>query len=140
MKLPRAAIQPGATPVIDAVGGVGILLDLEDQIAGVDGMHRAAGHEDGITRRHWEAVHACLQRAAGKGLLKLRAGHARPQPHDERRPGRRSGDEPVLGFRLAAQGRRPVRRRMHLQAEPLPAIEPFHQDRETAAAPATAAP
>ena len=83
MQLTRLAVQPDAIPVKDAIGGVGVLLDLENDVAGADGVQAAAGQVDGVAGLRLDPMQAIGHGPVADLLLESVAGDAGPQP-DER--------------------------------------------------------
>ena len=76
LEVPDGAVETEAAPVVDTVGGVGVLLDLEDEIAAVDGVDLAAADQDGVTDVDWEAVDAGFKRVVLQGGFEFGAGDA----------------------------------------------------------------
>ena len=130
MQLPRPAVEAHAAPVVDPVGGVGILLDLEDQVAAVDRVQLPAAYQNRIARGDREAMDALLQRARGEGRGKGLARDAAAQAHDEVRARLALGQIPVLSLRLPPELASHGGGRVDLQAQPFAAIEPLDQNRE----------
>ena len=93
-----------AVPVEDPVGGVGILLDFEDDEAGADGVDASAGEEHGIALGDVDAVEAIGDGAVGNFAFELGAGDALTEADVERGAGFGLGDEPEFGLGLAAEG------------------------------------
>ena len=70
------AVQAPAAPVVEAVRRVGVLLDLQDQVPGVDRVDLAAADEDRVAGRDRHLVDADLGRVLRKGLREGLARHA----------------------------------------------------------------
>ena len=70
------AIEAFAVPIVHAVGGVGVLLDLEDDEAAADGVDAAAGEKHGIASANGDAMETISDGAGVDLLLKLLAGDA----------------------------------------------------------------
>src|SRR5690606_26591336 len=128
--LARFPVETHPAPIVHAVGRVGILLDLQNQITAVNRMDGAAVNEDRIAGLHRKAVHAAIKGLIDQRPGELAAGGAGTQADDEAGVARRVGDVPVFGLWLAFEGGRDVRRWMHLKAEALAAVEPLDQDRK----------
>ena len=60
----------GAVPIEDAVGGVGVLLDLVDEKAGTDGVEAARFDKYGFTFFRSDRVDLVGDCSVGDGLLK----------------------------------------------------------------------
>ena len=76
MEFARFAIETQAVPIEDAVGRVGVLLDLVNQESGADRVEAAGGDEDRITVRGAHRMHAVGHGAVGDRGFEVRAGHA----------------------------------------------------------------
>ena len=140
VELAGLAVQAGAAPVVEAVGGVGVLLDLEDQVARVDRVDLPAVDEDRVARGDRDPVHAVLRRPLGERLREGLAGDPALQADEERGPGRRVRDVPVLGLRLPAERRGDRGRGVHLEAQALRAVQPLDEEGEGPARGATSGP
>src|ERR1019366_3596518 len=71
-----AGLVIDAAPVVDAVGGVGVLLDFEDDVAGADGVDASAGQEHGVALPRMEGAEELGKFGRADGLFKLLAGDA----------------------------------------------------------------
>ena len=76
MELAGLAVQPEAVPIEHAIGGVRILLDLEDDEAAAQGMDAAARQQQSITRLDAKAVETLGHGAGLEFPLEIRPGHA----------------------------------------------------------------
>ena len=70
------AIKADAVPVEDPIGGVGVLLDLDDHVSPADGVDPTARDEDGVTFFHGHFVDLLGDVAIAQGLLEGVAGHS----------------------------------------------------------------
>jgi hypothetical protein len=71
---------------------------------------------------------AGLQGRLRESLSKLPAGDALTQTDEQAGARGSGGDVPILGLRFPAERWGEVRRRMHLKAQTLPAIEPLDEE------------
>ena len=56
MQGPGLPIEAETVPVVEAIGGVGILLDFEQQAAGTNGMDSTAGRMEDHARARGETL------------------------------------------------------------------------------------
>jgi hypothetical protein len=114
---PALVVDPA--PVIDAVGGVGVLLDLEDEIAGADGMDASAGQEHRLALLGLERAEQAGELGRADGLLELLPRYAVLQAHVDFCLGRGLQEVPHFGLRLALL----AGRRVDLHAQVVLAVE-----------------
>jgi hypothetical protein len=126
----RLAVKADAVPVVNAIRGVGILLDLEDHIAAADGMDASAGQEQRGVLFGFDAMKAFRHGAVRDAALEFRAGDAALEAHENFRAGRGLGHIPHLRLGLAAEFRRDVRRRMDLKGKLVLRIDDLHEQRK----------
>lgn len=81
---PRFAIQPDPAPVVNPVGGVGILLDLKNEVSRVYRMQASTPDKERIPTRGGEAAHQRFKGFLLEGLPEGRRLHPRLQPRKER--------------------------------------------------------
>lgn len=122
------AIEAGAVPIEDAVGGVRVLLDFVDQESRADGVEAAGGDEDGVAGGGGEGVDEVGDGAVVDGLFEIGAGDAGFEAGVEFRAGIAIGDEPHLRFGFAAEGWGEVGGRMDLDREVVAGVEDLDQD------------
>ena len=82
MELTRQPVEPDPAPVVNAISGVGILLDLQNQNPGVDRVHLPAAHENGIAGRHSKVMHARFDGVVPNRAFELRARDAAREADD----------------------------------------------------------
>ena len=73
VQLTGFAVEPKSVPIRDAVCGIGVLLDFEDDQAGPQSMHPAAGQEHRITRLNAHPVEAVRHGGGLDFAFELRA-------------------------------------------------------------------
>ena len=132
---------PTAIPIIDPVRRVRVLLDFDDNQAGVYRMESSRRNKETFAGMNREAVKTFLKRCAAlrDRLFKLLARHAAPQAGNKMGIGRGIEDVPHFGFRFAAELRGDGGRWMNLQGESFPGVKQFDEERETFRAPAICA-
>ena len=126
----------GAAPVAQPVGGVAVLLDLEDQVARADRVGSAGGDEIGVARIGFVALEQRFDLRRGDLLAHQLLGGPETQAGEDLRaaPGRDHVPHLGFGFGAAAEGRARGGVGMHLQTQPFPGVDQLHQKRETLAA------
>jgi hypothetical protein len=90
---------PDAPPVAEAVRGVGVLLDLEEDHPAVGRVDGAGRDEDDVLLLHVHDVEALLDGARRQVLLEL--GHRRARQDAADHAGLLGGVQDVPGFHLA---------------------------------------
>ena len=132
MKLPRFAVAVDAVPIEESVRRVAGLLNLGDQEAGAERVHRARFEKDAIADLRLELMEAIVAGAGGELAFERAAVDARSQARIDFAPRFRGQHDP--GFRLAEVGRRKHRAlsvvRVHLHRERELGVEEFQQQRE----------
>ena len=74
VKLARFAVEADPAPIIDAIGGVGILLDFDQHDAGVDGVDPPRRNEEGIPGQNGKAVNVVARSSSNPyGAFERRA-------------------------------------------------------------------
>ena len=125
------AIEADAVPVEDAVGGIGVLLDLDDHVSAADSVDAPARDEDGIPffHRHLEDLlgHAPLPQRFLEGFARRR-----PCPESGVQIAVEQGIHhiPHLALALAAIALGHFQGRMDLDRKPLLRIEQLTEERE----------
>ncbi len=122
------ALEAAAIPIEDAIGGVGILLDLVDEESGADGVEAAGGDEDRLAGSGSDGVDAIGDGPVPDGVLKHGAGDALPETDVEFRAGLTAGDVPHFRFRLAAEQCGEIGRRVDLDGEVVAGVEDLDED------------
>lgn len=128
MKFAGGAVGSDAAPVVDAVGGVGVLLDFEDEAAGVDGVDESAGDEDGVAGVDVEAVEKLAGGALGDGFGIGGGIDAGFEAGVDAGAGVGVKDVPAFGFGFAAEAGGGVVVRMDLDAEFLVGVDEFDEE------------
>ena len=131
VKVAGFAFGIGAVPIENAVGGVGVLLDLVDEETGADGVEAAGLDEDGLAFLRGDGVDLVGDRALGDGLFKGLSGHSFFQADVKFRPRLAVGDVPHLGLRFATEFFSNIRRWVNLDGEVVGAIENLDKEGET---------
>ena len=124
----RLAVEAGAVPVEDAIGGVAVLLDFDNDIARADGMEASAGDEDAVAGFHRDSVERFLDAAGPQEVFEFFPGHAFFESGVDGGTGLGIGEIPHLRLGFPAQGGSDTRRRMDLDGEPLAGVEDLDQD------------
>src|SRR5258708_2495970 len=62
VELARLAVESDAAPIINAVGGIGVLLDLDQHDTRVNRMQATRGNEESVPRQNGEAVNVIFDR------------------------------------------------------------------------------
>lgn len=131
VELAGLAIEAGAAPIEDAIGGVAVLLDFDDEVAGADGVDAAAGDEDEIAGGDGDAMDCGVGGAGLDGGLKRGAGDAVTKAGEDAFAAIVFEDVPHLGLGLAAKGLGGVSGGMDLEGEAFACIEEFEEEGET---------
>ncbi len=114
MQFAGHTIETGAVPIEDAVGGVAILLDLDDHIALTDGVEPSAGDEDAVTAFDWDDVESLFDVALTKQLFELLPSNTTLEAGVDVCARLRVGEVPHLRFGLATQNLAHMQGRMDL--------------------------
>jgi len=125
------AVEADTVPIEDAIGGVGVLLDFENHVAGTQGMNPAAGEKHDVARLDGEAVEAIGDSAIVDFGFEFFWSDAAFKADEQIRVGRCLGDIPHFGLGLAAHFRGFAGGRMDLQGELFLGVEDFYQERES---------
>ena len=129
---PRLAVGAGSVPVEESVGHVARLLDLGDQQAGADRVHRAGRNEDAVARAGLEGVQHRRTCAGPDRGGEFGLSDARCQTGVDAAAG--LGIDHVPRFRLASVGRHEPRGTfvvgVHLHREVAAGVEKLEQQRE----------
>lgn len=133
MELAWGAVESEPVPVVNAVGGVGVLLDFVDEETSTDGVDAAGRDVDGVASFCRDGVDAIfcatLAECGFEGFL----GGAIFETDVEGCAGGGICDVPHFGFWLAAELGGDVCRGMYLDGEVVSGIEDFDEERETLA-------
>jgi hypothetical protein len=130
MESARISVQANTVPIEDAVGGVGVLLDFENDEARADGMDAPAGQEHGVAGFDLNPMEAVSDGSGLDLLRELVASDTAFQADIKLGPGRGIGDVPHLGFGFAAEFGGLFRWRMDLEGELFLGVEDFDQERK----------
>ena len=131
MQDPRLAEVVFPAPVVDPVGRVGVLLDLQDHIAGPDRVNPARWQKHRRTGFGFEPVETVRHRACLQCLFELGLSHSILESGQDFRLGRGLEKKPHLRFRLTGQLLGPLRRRVDLQGKLVLRVQQLDQDRES---------
>ena len=127
------AVEAGAVPVEDAVGGVAVLLDFDDEVAFADGVKASAGDEDAVAIVRGEDVKTFFNRAAGEIFRERFAVCARGESGVDAAPWVAGEEIPDFGFGFAAELRGDGGGRMDLDGEAVAGVEEFAEQGKTRA-------
>ena len=124
------------SPVADAVGGVAVLLDLQQKIAGADGMDAAGGDEIGIAGEGIEHLKLCFDIGRVQVFQKTHFGRFGIDPGEDRGSGGCVEDIPHFGFRFGGTADHGTGGGigMDLKRHSFFRVEQFDQNRKTSAA------
>ena len=114
MQCAWCAVETDAPPVINAVSGVGVLLNLQNEIAATDGVDPPAGDKNRFACMHLHAVHEWFEIVVLQARFEVCAGHAIFEAGHECGLWRGVDDIPDLGLRFAAEARRDAGGRVDL--------------------------
>src|SRR5204863_914776 len=132
MQLSRLASRlVDAVPIEYAIGGVTVLLDLDQHIAGADGVETSSGEKNGLAGLDRNCVNKIGDSAVADSLLKLIARDSQAKSGQKFGPGDREGNVPKFGLRFATKFRGDFFRRMHLQRKRVVGIEQFNEQWKT---------
>ncbi len=104
VELTGLAIEAGAVPIEDAVGGVAVLLHLDDDVAFTNGVEASAGDEDAVAALDVDGVEGLLHAAVAEEDFKLVTGDAFLEAGVDVGAGQGIGEVPHLGLGLAVRG------------------------------------
>ena len=124
------AVEAGAVPIEDAVGGVRVLLDLVDEESCADGVEAAGGDEDGFAGFGSDGVHCVGDGTVGDGFFEVGAGDAIFEADVEFGTGVAVCDVPHFGFGFATEFVGEVDGRVDLDGEVVAGVEHFDEDGE----------
>src|SRR5437868_12916338 len=79
MKFSRLTLLVDPVPIENAVSGVAILLDLDQEVSGANGVKPSRRHKHGSTALHSDLVNTIGNGSGMKGLLELIALHRFPE-------------------------------------------------------------
>ena len=127
------AVEAGAVPVEDAVGGVAVLLDFDDEVALADGVEASAGDEDAVAVVGGKDVEALLDFAVAELLFERFAGRAGGESGVDAAAGVAGEEIPDFGFGFTAELRGEVGGRVHLDGKSVAGVEEFAEERKTRA-------
>lgn len=130
MEFPRHPIEAGSVPVEDAVGGIAVLLNLDDHVALAYGMEPSAGDKDAVAAFDRNDVKGLFDAAFAKQGFEL-------LPRDTRFQARVNvgarfcvSEVPHLRLWFAAERFNHVSGRMNLHGEPFASVQQLDQDRK----------
>jgi S-DNA-T family DNA segregation ATPase FtsK/SpoIIIE len=128
MEFARHAVEAGAVPIEDAVGGVAVLLHLDDHVALADGVETSAGNEDTVAGFDGDDMKGLFDAAFAKQGFELLARDASFEPRVDIGSRLRVGEIPHLGLGFPAQRFTHVHRRMDLHRQPFAGVKQLDQD------------
>ena len=128
VKLARFAVETEAVPVENAVSGVGVLLNFENDVSGADGVQTATGQEHDVTGFDRNAMDMVGDGSVFDSGFKFGACDAAFESDKEVGFGRGVGDVPHFGLRFAAELLGDVCRRMDLDGEFFLGVEDFDEE------------
>ena len=131
MELSRLAFVIASVPIEHAIGGVTVLLDLDQHIAGANGMETSSGQKNGVAGLDRNCVGEIGDSAAAHSLLKLISRDSLAKSGQQFGAGDREGNVPKFGLRFATKFRGDFFRRMHLQRKRVVGIEQFNEQWKT---------
>ena len=127
------AVEAGAVPIEDAVGGVAVLLDFHDEVAFADGVEASAGDEDAVTLAGGKDVEAFFDGAIAEFFLERCAGGAGGESGVDAAAGIAGEEIPHFGLGLAAELRGEIGGRVDLHGEAVAGVKEFAEQREARA-------
>ena len=131
VELARFAVETDPAPIIDAVGGIGVLLDFDQHDAGIDGVNPTRRNKERISRQHLESVDVVDDGLrildAFERAHEIGAAGAPAEPGDEMRVLIGFEHVPHFGFRFAFEFGGERGGRMNLQREPFAGVEEFDE-------------
>src|SRR4051812_20725750 len=130
MHLTRGTAFLGTIPIVNPIGGVAVLLDLDDDIAGAEGVEPAARQKNRVAGFHFKKVQMLLDASILEGLLELRGSGSFFKARVDPRFRRTIGNEPEFRFRFAAEFFGDAFRRVNLKRQILLRVEELAQDGE----------
>jgi hypothetical protein len=107
-------IETGSVPIEDSVGGVAVLLDLDDHIALTDGVEPSARDEDAVAGFNGGDVEGLFDTALAKQRFELLPSDTTLEADVDVRARLRVGEVPHLRFGLASQSLAHMHGRMDL--------------------------
>ena len=130
MELAGFPVQADSVPVEHSVGGVAVLLDLEDDEAFADGVESAAGDEEAVAGLGFDDVDDVGDGSVSQCLFERWTIRAFPESDVELGPGIGVGDEPHFGFGFAPELGRDGLGWVDLDGQVLAGVEDLHQQGE----------
>src|SRR5580704_12793120 len=131
MQLARLAVVIDAIPIINAICGVAVLLNLDQHVTGADRVKSTSRQKNGIAGLDWNSVNEVGNRSCAHGLLELIATDRMAKSHMKSSAGDRRGDMPEFRLWFAAKFRGDFLGRMNLKRKLVVRIEQFNEQRET---------
>src|SRR6266403_3630731 len=131
MQLPRLAFVIASVPIEYTIGGVTVLLDLDQHIAGANGVETSSGQKNGVAGLDRNCVNEIGDSAVAHSLRKLIARDILAKSGQKFGAGDREGNIPKFSLGFAAKFRGDFFRRMHLQRKRVVRIEQFNEQRKT---------
>jgi hypothetical protein len=128
VKLARFSIEADAVPIEDAVGGVAILLNLDDDISSADCVDAAAGDEDAIPGAYLDSMNGLLHGADRESLLESVPRDTGAQAGEDVAIAVTIEDVPHFGLWLSIKTGRYVGWGMNLHGEALLRVEELEEE------------
>src|ERR1700730_13255805 len=125
MQLPGFAIVIHAIPIVNAIRGVAVLLDLDQHVAAADRVKSAGWQKNGVTGLDCNRVHKVCRRPSAHGFLELSPGDRTAKCDMKSGARNRRNDIPKLRFWFATELGRDFFRGMNLQRKLLVSVKQF---------------
>src|SRR5205823_4251438 len=113
-----------------AIGGVAVLLNFDQHVAGADGVKPSGRQKHGIALLHANRVNMIGRGTRLNGFLKLFASDLLAESDEKFGASFSSGDVPTFRFRFPTEFRGDFLGRMDLERKFLLGVEQFDQKRE----------
>lgn len=130
VEVARVAVGVGAIPIVDAVGGVGVLLDFEQHDARAEGVDASRWDEENVAAFGGDAVEKVGDVALFECVGEFLARDAAFESEINFGIRRGVGDPPHFGFGFAAEFRRDGGGRVDLDGKFIAGVKPFDQNGE----------